>query len=162
MPNRNPGAAARNKQQAAEANARRRQVAQLRLAGYHDAEVIAQQLGVSARTIRRDFVWLDAQYRQEALADTITLKGQQLQRIEEAITGIYSDVRAGRYGAITVFLGLLDRQAKLMGLDAPKLVQIDMEARLRYYAEQYGLDPDATVAEAQHILQEHVRHAAPR
>jgi len=39
-------------------------------------------------------------------------------------------------------------------LDAPTLVKIDVEGRIRSMAEQFGLDPDVAVAEAQAILAE--------
>jgi hypothetical protein len=149
-----PKAAAHTRQQQQAAVARRSQVAQLRLGGWRDPEAIGQQLGVSGRTIRRDFAWLDTQWRAAATTDTATLKGRQLERIEDAITGIWNDVRQGHHAAVNALLGLLDREAKLMGLDAPKMLKVDIEERIRFFAQQYGLDPDETVAEAQRILDE--------
>lgn len=152
MPNRVAKVAARNRQQMSAAVARRRQVAQLRLAGWRDYEQIGRQLGVSGRTIQRDFVWLDEQYRAAATADTAVLKGQQQERLEDAITGVWNDVRQGRWGAINVLLGLLERQAKLMGLDAPTRIKVDIEAEVRQIAQDEGLDEDELVRIAQGII----------
>ena len=44
----------------------------------------------------------------------------------------------------------IDRRCKLLGLDAPS--KIDIEVRLRKIAEENGLDPDAAVKEAMQIL----------
>jgi len=157
-----PKAIAHTRQQQQAAVLRRQQVAQLRLAGWRDAEVIGQQLGVSGRTIKRDFAWLDAQWRAAATTDTGTLKGRQLDRIEEAINGLWNEVRQGHPAAVNALLGLLDREAKLLGLDAPKVLRVDIEERIRFFAQQYGLDPDETVAEAQRILDESAARGAGR
>lgn len=102
-----------------EQDARRRKVAALRLAGVRDHAAIGLQLGVSRQTIGRDLAVLDAQWKAEALADHDADKGIQYARIEELITALWPDAKRGKWLAVDRLLGLLEREAKLLGLDAP-------------------------------------------
>lgn len=60
--------------------------------------------------------------------------------------------RAFKKGDLAVALKILERQAKVLGLDAP--VKIDIESKLRAIAEAEGLDPDAAVKEVEAIMAE--------
>jgi hypothetical protein len=120
---------------------RRRQVSAQRLAGIADQGRIARQLGVSQATISRDFDWLDAQYRREASADIQAHKGRDLQRIEAAITAIWSDVTQGRAWAGNLLVKYLERKARLLGLDAP--ASFDLQVRAEYTRVAGALDLDA-------------------
>jgi hypothetical protein len=131
---------------------RRRQVAHLRLAGVTDQKAIARQLGVSEPTISRDVKWLDEQNRQLAAEDTAVWRGLQLARIERLIQAVWSDAVQGRYGAIDRVVLLLERQAKLLGLDAPAKLRIDVIEEIRVIAGSMGYDPEQAVEAAQRIL----------
>jgi hypothetical protein len=144
----------RNKQQTARKLARQQQVMSLRLAGVNDVGVIAQQLGVSRYTVERDFQEINDRWKQQTMIDTATLKGRQHARIEASILSIWQEVRAGRLGAIKTLVQLLDREASLMGLDAPKTMKLDLEARIRAMAEREGFDPDEAIREAQRLALE--------
>ena len=47
---------------------------------------------------------------------------------------------------------IMDRRAKLLGLDAPQ--KVDHEHRIRMLAEANGFDPDEAVEEARRVLRE--------
>lgn len=145
---------ARNKVAIRAKEARQQQVRSLRLAGVNDAGVIAQQLGVSRTTIERDFAAITEQWRAEAVASTSVLKGKQHARLETAILAIWQEVRQGRLGAIKTMVTLLDREAALMGLDSPKVMKLDLEARIRAIAEREGYDPEEAIREAQRLALE--------
>jgi len=150
----NPHVKARNKKAIAAKVARQQQVASLRLAGVNDVGIIAQQLGVSRPTIERDMRAINDAWKQQSVIDTGILKGRQHARIEASILSIWQEVRAGRLGAIKTLVQLLDREASLMGLDAPKTMKLDLEARIRAMAEREGFDPDEAIREAQRLALE--------
>jgi hypothetical protein len=132
---------------------RRRQVAGLRTAGIRDERAIARQLGISRQTVNRDIHWLMEQYRQAALIDVAAEKGQDLLRIEAALASLWPRVMSGTVSAHVAALGWMERRAKLLGLDAPKVLRIDVEAEIRMIAEREGLDPEEAVVFAQRYFQ---------
>ena len=67
-----------------------------------------------------------------------------------AISALWPNVLAGKYGAIERLMQVLERRAKLLGLDAP--VKVDIEHRIRAIAAEAGLDPEEAVREAQRIV----------
>ncbi len=106
---------------------RRTKVASLRLAGIRDQSKIAAQLGVSQPTIHRDFKALNAEWRERALADVAHEKGIDLDRLERMIAALWPQVVQGHLGAIDRVTRLLERKARLLGLDAPEQLLIDQQ-----------------------------------
>lgn len=51
---------------------------------------------------------------------------------------------------VTICLKILERKSKLLGLDAPK--RIDVRAIVQSWAEREGLDPDDVIDAANHLL----------
>jgi len=98
---------------------RRMQVAALRLAGVRRQDVIAKQLKVSRPTICRDFKILDEIYQERAAEDIAKAKGLDIERTDEMILAIWQRAKRGDLGAIKTILSLMERRAKLLGLDAP-------------------------------------------
>lgn len=142
---------ARLRQEQAE---RRAKVAAMRQAGVLDQRLIAKQLGISEATVSRDIKWLMEEWRKQAMQDTGKLRGLQLQRIERLLSALWIAATEGKLGAVDRVVKLLDRQAQLLGLDAPKTVKIDMEARIREVAEELGFTAEEIVAEAEALLRE--------
>jgi hypothetical protein len=142
-----------------EAIDRRRQVANLRLTGNHDQTAIAKMLGVSQPTISRDFAALDAEFQQRAAEEVATHKGLDLVRIETLIQGLWPLARRGDDVAVREVHRLLNRKAKMLGLDAPKRVETSHEVTLRTFAETLvqgsDISPDEVVEEAMRLLREH-------
>lgn len=86
-----------------------------------------------------------ARYAAEAAANHGTWVGEQLAIIDEVITGLMPAVREGDSRAADTVLRALDRQARLLGLDAPMKANVtvtdEMTARVRALAEELaGLD----------------------
>ncbi len=98
---------------------RRARVAALRLSGLRDQSRIAAHLGVSPPTIHRDCKALDAQWRAEAVADVATEKGLDLDRLECLIAAVWPEATRGNLPAVDRVTRLLERKARLLGLDAP-------------------------------------------
>lgn len=134
---------------------RLQQVAALRLAGVRDQRQLARQFGVTQQTISRDFAALDVLYRERAAQDTATAKGQDAERLDQLLIAVWPMATKGSLGAVDRVLRLLERRAALLGLDAPR--RVDIETRVRQLAAAAGLDPDAAVAEAGRLLAE-VQH----
>lgn len=131
---------------------RRRKVSQLRLAGVRDQRTIAAKLEVSLGTINSDFKALDDVYRERSAEDIATAKGQDLERIDELIAALWTEAKRGKWLAIDRIIALMERRARLLGLDAPH--RIDIEMRVRQLAADLGLDPDEAVVEAQRVIRE--------
>ena len=143
----------------AEREARLKQVAALRLAGVRDQQTIAQRLGVSAATMCRDFAEVDARWRKESVADIDAAKGQDLERLEAMLLGIWQDATKGKWLAVDRALRILERRAAMYGYDAPKRSELtgrDGEA-LRIEVEQRGGLTDEERVERLVALYERVR-----
>ncbi len=106
---------------------RRAQVAALRLAGMRDQRRIARQLGVSPPTIHRDCKVLDAEWRARAVADVTNEKGLDLDRLERMIAAVWPEAARGNLPAVDRVTRLLERKARLLGLDAPEHMAIDQQ-----------------------------------
>lgn len=146
---------ATNAERRREAIDRRVKVAQLRLAGVHDQAQIARQLGVSQPTISRDFKALDAQFRATAAQDIAAAKGLDLQRAEFLISKIWVKATTGNLDAIDRVDKLLNRRAKILGLDAPKKYEdvTDHRKEAEAIAAEIGkADDPAVVAQIERDL----------
>lgn len=100
-----------------EIEARRRKVAALLLSGVTNRAAIAEELGVTYRTILRDIAVIEEWWREEAVQDIAAAKGKDLQRIERLIQAVWRNALQGNAGAVKRVIELLDRRAKLLGLD---------------------------------------------
>lgn len=133
---------------------RRAEVARLRLSGVRNQTEIAERLGVSQQTISRDFIALDKEFRERAAADHATVKGLMLERIEAMIEGLWPAAATGGYLSVDRVVALMDREAKLLGLDAPVKQQTQQSGDLtvKYVVEytndwrSHGADPAADAA----------------
>ncbi len=94
-------------------------IAALLLGGASNHGQIADQLGVSRPTIVRDVQVIEAQWREDAAKDLGIVRGQDLKRIDRLIAGLWPQAVKGHLGAVDRVVKLLDRHAKLLGLDAP-------------------------------------------
>ncbi|QEP42158.1 hypothetical protein D5085_02790 [Ectothiorhodospiraceae bacterium BW-2] len=93
-------------------------VLKLRLAGKTLAE-IGQILGISTTTAHRHIKKTLAEYRnqqQETISELVTLELARLERLQVAI---FIEAAEGNLKAIDRVLKIMERRAKLTGLDAP-------------------------------------------
>jgi hypothetical protein len=73
------------------------------------------------------------------------MRALELARYDAWTRAIAAECSTGNLGAITVALRISERRCRLLGLDAPTKLKIDLEPRIRAYAEQLGLNPDVAV-----------------
>lgn len=118
--------------------ARRKQIAELRLKGWTNQADIARELSIHRSQVCRDFKILDDQFRREAMQDTAAHKALDLRRIEEVIGSLWDGRK--NVGVARTILLYLERKAALLGLDAPKQVDI---TDWRSEARKMGVDPDS-------------------
>lgn len=106
---------------------RRTQAVQLRLAGT-DWETIATKLGYADRGSACKDVSraLDAHVA-ELRGATEELRALQVARVDRLLAAIWPKALKGDPASITTALRLLDRHAKLMGLDEPSRVSVDAQ-----------------------------------
>src|SRR4051795_10292474 len=83
-----------------ERQARRRHVTSILLSGVANQTVIAEELGVNQGTISRDIKVIEAEWRAQSVADIGEARGQDLQRIDRLLAGIWDQARKGHLGAI--------------------------------------------------------------
>lgn len=75
----------------------------------------------------------------------------QLARLDELLTAMWATAMKGSHHAMDQVLKILDRQAKLQGLDAP--IRVDIEHRVRQLARESGLDEEEAVLAAMQLLE---------
>lgn len=123
-----------------ERDARRRRVTAILLSGVANQTVIAAELGVNQGTISRDIRAIEAEWRQQSIADLAEARGQDLQRLDRLLAGIWDQARKGHLGAIDRVVKVLERRAKILGYDAPERMAILGE--LTATVELVTIDPE--------------------
>lgn len=103
-----------------------------------------------------DLVWGDIGGGVVALDGETGTEGRIDGRVELVPTKRKREVKrtgqSGNPAFLEVVLKCMERRAKLLGLDQPMRIDIEMELRLE--AERHGLDPDDVVAEAEAVMAE--------
>lgn len=128
---------------------RQRQALELRRAG-HSFPTIARHLGYRAASgaYAAVLAGLRATLREPADA----LRELEAQRCDQLQAAVWPAALQGEPRAVLACLKVMERRARLLGLDAPQLV--DIRLRLRVLAESLGLDPDAAIAEAERLVRQ--------
>ena len=105
-----------NREQQVKAAERQRQALQLRQAGvaYED---IAQRLGYSGRSSAWRSVMAALKHTLQEPADEV--RTLELARLDRLLLGLWPQAAAGNQGAVDRALRIMERRAKLLGLDAP-------------------------------------------
>lgn len=130
---------------------RRLRLAELRrqrgVASTRDA---AQRLGVSPATAWRDWVAVDALFRERAVAEVTVEMGRDLALIDDAIKAVMPQVLAGKVPAIRVLNELLARRASIYGYDAPQRHEVSGE--IEHVIHELSDDAKRAIEEAERIL----------
>lgn len=106
-------------------------MAELILSGVRTQTEIARRLGVDQSTVAKDCKALDALYQERAAQDVAAAKGEDLARLDELLEVLYPIATLKQRGvkgwlfAVDRVMAVLERRAKLLGLDAPTKVQQD-------------------------------------
>ena len=111
---------------------------------------IAAECEVSHQTIANDIQSTLAQYAKMEEKEAAEIRLVHVERIQAAVKAIWQKVGEGNLKAIHTLIRLMEREAKLLGLDAP--TKVDLEHRVRRMADEMGLDADAAVREAEKVL----------
>jgi hypothetical protein len=119
----------------------------LRRAGKSFAD-IAQRLGYASRSNAYTAVMHALRRTLQEPADEV--RRLEIERLDGLLSGLWERAAAGHLPSVDRVLAIMDRRAKLLGLDAP--TRVDITARLRERAIAEGLDPDEVVAAAQRII----------
>lgn len=140
---------ARNTSRSERIAERRRRVAALRLMGMTQRE-IADDVDVGLATVNRDLKALTEEWRAEALQDVGEHTAYVLAEIREARRQCWAE------GDIDGVYKGLKQERDLLGLDAPKRVDVrhEMRQRAERLANRYGLDVADVLSEAEAIIRE--------
>ncbi len=135
----------------ASAAERRVKAFELRKAGA-SYRAIGRSLGVShaqaARYVADELNRLNALTR--AYAEDY--RRLQLERLEDLLLAVWPAAKQGDTVAQAAALRILERESRLLGLDAPQRAVVDIETHVRTMAAELGLDPDEAIAEAGRIV----------
>ena len=105
---------------------RQQQAWQLRLAG-HSLREIARQLGVSIGTVCGDVQRAFQEYQEQWRAEAKHFAELDLARIETILARLWPGVLQGDVKSCLAALRVLERRAKLLGLDAATKVQLSQD-----------------------------------
>lgn len=109
-----------NKTSAATARKLERQVKALELRRMGKGYVeIAAALGIGKSQAHRLVQAGLADARAQVDADAGDLRAEEISRIDAMLAGLWPDARKGNHGAVDRVLKIMERRAKLLGLDAP-------------------------------------------
>lgn len=97
---------------------RRRQAVALRTAGL-TFDQIGKQLGVSVRTAFLDVTKELDKLRKDLSESVEALRELELRRLDRAMVALHEQVGKGNHGAIDRMIRIMERRAKLLGLDKP-------------------------------------------
>jgi len=127
---------------------RRAQALQLRRAGA-DYRAIAAAMGVTVHV-----AWNDVQRGLKAIIQEPAedVRQLELERVDRLFMVAYQKALAGDLKAIDTCLRIMDRRAKLLGLDVPQ--KVDLTAWVVEFGRQQGLDPGTALETARAIVKQ--------
>lgn len=105
---------------------RREQALLLRKAGYQ-YEAIGAKLGISKQAAHQLIQRTLRATLREPAADLRTL---EVERLDDLLRALYPQARKGNHGAIDRVLRIMERRAKLLGLDAPVRSEVETNATI--------------------------------
>lgn len=128
---------------------RRQRVFDLRMAGktLHD---IAAELGVNYTTVQKDFAAVTT-----SIDTTKWLRSRidgDVHYLDKLISVLSPRALVGDVDAIETILKIMARQHKILGMEAPK--RIDIRYLVQQWAEREGLDPDDVIDVTATLLSE--------
>jgi len=160
----------RQEGKASEVAERRKEVFELYKAGKTQTE-IAKMYGVTQPLIWRDLKIVMAELNATSLELAAEYRGIHLERLQTAFGAIWPKVVnmpdakgvqpytvAQQFEAVRTMIRLMEREAALLGLDAP--TKVDILARVQDRAEQEGVDPGVLAAEVRIVEAEYKQLAA--
>jgi hypothetical protein len=126
-----------------------RQALDLRIAGHSYAE-IADVMAVSIPTAHQYVNEAIERMTAEEVRHAEVARSMMLLRLHALLAAQWKKALHGDVNATASCLRIMEREARLLGLDAPQ--RVDITARIRQMAIEEGLDPDEAVEEARRII----------
>jgi hypothetical protein len=125
-----PTASSRSKARAAAISDRRRQAIQLRIAGV-DLTTIADRLDYSSpQAVSVDITRALEQTTKALQVDADQLRAIELERLDRLQAGVWTRAINGDDKAVLSALRIMQRRARLLGLDAPVKVKTEVTSEL--------------------------------
>jgi hypothetical protein len=103
-------------------------------------------LGIDPHEARKMFDAQIERYAASELLDADKARLLLVNRLEKMYADIEHRMAAGNVGAVLAGIKIVERLAKLLGLDAA--TRVNIEARLREAAREAGLDEEVVISEA--------------
>ena len=113
---------------------------------------IAAENGVSPQTVSSDIRVFVQQLKEEGLRHVEEYRVVQQERISTAISAVWERVLEGRIDAINVLIKLMERESRLLGLDAP--TKVDITAKIAALAVGEGIREDEAYEIAEGVYKE--------
>lgn len=107
---------------------RQQRAVELRRAGCSYRE-IGKAIGIGTTSAHRLVSQAVAEARNAVADDVNEMRALELSRLDALLGGLWADARRGHLGAIDRVLKIMERRAKLLGLDAPARVSRAAVAR---------------------------------
>lgn len=102
---------------------RRKKMLEMRLAGF-TFQAISDELGYAGRNAAQaDYARVIDSYTQPAAADLIALDAA---RLDAMLTGLWPTARRGQLGSVDRVLRIMERRARLLGLDAKATLDLPL------------------------------------
>jgi len=113
---------------------------------------IGEKYGVSHQMVSEAIRGYLKQLRAISLRSVVEYRQVQLERIQAVYNALWPNVMRGKVDAINALIRVMDREARLLGLDAP--TRVDITARVQQAAEQEGLSAEEAIDIAEGIYRE--------
>lgn len=113
---------------------------------------IARENDISPSTVSSDIKMFVQELKNEGLRHVEEYRIVQQERIAAAISAIWLNVLDGRIDAINTLIRLLERESRLLGLDAP--TKVDITAKIKALAIGEGVRPDEAYEIAEGVYKE--------
>lgn len=114
---------------------RRARVWALRVSGASERDIVRAlargddthaPVKVSQGTIHRDLLVMMDRIAKEQNHSADQYRTLELERLDRMLVGLWTDARSGRWLAVDRVISIMERRAKLLGLDAPVNVKLDI------------------------------------
>ena len=132
---------------------RRDDIASMLVMGY-GMMTIAANVGVSVVTVRKDVEAIRSEWQAHRLETVDMIVSSELEKLTLVERRLWPGVMAADPEMVALWLRLSERRSKLLGLDSP--TKVDIELSLRQQAVELGLDPDEAVGAARELVRRHL------
>ena len=116
---------------------------------------IGTELKVSRQTAFTDVMKVMEEIKEETRQSARHYRDIMLASLDELQAAAWTKAVGGNQTAILNVMRIMERRAKLLGIDAP--IKVDIEGQIREFAIKQGIDPDRAVEEGTQIVRDDER-----